>query len=522
MLADAAGAASGKGGAVAGARRIDPSLATRMVGACAVLALFVAGVFAVEQVAVSSLREATRALARSRDVGRASLTLEAGVLDLENGVRGYVISGNPVLLRPWRHARVTLPGKLVALERSVRADPAQRARVSELAGEIASYQQDYALPLIAIARTSPSAARTPVATAEGQGRIDVIRERFARLLAVEDARASASAATARARAHRALVFGIGGLGLAVALVLLLGLYLVHSIGRPIRAVAAAATRVAGGDLAARLVAGGPGEIAELTGAFNSMAGSLEQNRRELEAQNQLLSERDRLKTELVNIVAHELRTPLTSILGFTDTLLRRMPDEQDRQRYLEIIDEQARRLASLVNDFLDLQRIEEGGLEFRQELIDMVGLLREQEALFAVHSPLHTLTFRLPPGHTLPVRGDPGRLAQVISNLLSNAIKYSPKGGEVELSGEGGGDTVRVRVRDHGIGIPAEQQARIFTKFFRGDAAERGIPGTGLGLTLAREIIEGHGGRIGFDSTTDRGSTFWIELPKATRISSPT
>lgn len=522
MLAHAAGGVTGKTGAVASARRADPPLATRMAGACAVLALFVGGVFAVEQVAVSSLRGATRALARSRDVGRASLALEAVVLNLENGLRGYVITGNPALLRPWLQARVALSGKLVVLERSVSADPAQRSRVGELAREIASYQQDYALPLIAIGRTTPAAARTPVATAEGEGRINVIRQRFARLLAVEDARASASAATARTRAHRALVFGIGGLGLAVALVLLLGLYLAHSIGRPIRAVAAAATRLAGGDLAARLAAGGPGEIAELTWAFNSMADSLEQNRRELEAQNQLLSERDRLKTDLVNIVAHELRTPLTSILGFTDTLLSRRLEEQDRQRYLEIIREQARRLASLVNDFLDLQRIEEGGLEFRPELIDVVALLREQEQLFAANSPLHTLTCRLPRGQTLPVRGDPGRLTQVVSNLLSNAITYSPKGGQVELSGEGHGDTVRVSVCDHGIGIPAEQQARIFTKFFRGAAAERGIPGTGLGLTLAREIIEAHGGRIGFSSIADRGSTFWIELPAATMITSPT
>jgi signal transduction histidine kinase len=493
-----------------------------MVGACAVLALCVAGVFAVEQVAVSSFRGAAKAEARSKDVGRTAVGLEAVVLDLENGLRGFVLSGNPALLASWRAALAALPGTLAALERLVAADPVQRARVGELAALIGSYQRDYALPLIAIAVSSPAAARTPVANAEGEGRIQMIRERFALLLAVEDASASASAETARTRAHRALVLGIGGLGLSVALVLLLGLYLAHSIGRPVRAAAAAATRLAGGDLTARLAPGGPGEIGELTGAFNAMANSLEQSRRELEKQNQLLSERERLKTDLVNIVAHELRAPLTSILGFTNMLQSRRLDEPDRKRYLEIIDDQAHRLASLVNDFLDLQRIEEGGLELRQELIDMVTLLREQEQLFAAQSTRHTLRCNLPPERTLPVRGDPGRLTQVLSNLLSNAIKYSPDGGEVELTGEGRGDTIRVRVRDHGIGIPPEQQPRIFTKFFRGDAVQRGIPGTGLGLTLAREIIEAHGGRIGFNSTANRGSTFWIELPAATpTMSSP-
>jgi signal transduction histidine kinase len=492
------------------------SLAARMVGASALLALLVAAVFAAEQVAVSSLRQATRAEARSKDVGRAAVGLEAAVLDLDSGLRGYVLSGNPRLLGRRRSARAALPSRLAALGGLVGNDPAQRQRVGELGALINSYEADYAIPLIAIFRASPAAARTPVASAEGERRIESIRRRFARLLALEDAKASASAAAARRRSDRALVIGIGGLVFSATLVLVLGVYLAHSIGRPIQAVATAATRLAGGELSARLAAVGPAEIGELTSAFNSMAESLEQGRRELEEQNELLRERERLKTELVGIVSHELRTPLTSILGFTNVLLRRPLDEPDRGRYLRIVDEQARRLKDLVDDFLDLQRIEEGGLELKQELIDVVGLLREQEQLFVVQSSRHRLRCELPADRTLRVRGDPDRLTQVIGNLLSNAIKYSPEGGEVELSGEGRGGLVCVRVRDHGIGIPLEQQPRIFTKFFRGAAAERGIPGTGLGLALAREIVEAHGGRIGFDSTTNQGSTFWIELPAAT------
>ena len=109
--------------------------------------------------------------------------------------------------------------------------------------------------------------------------------------------------------------------------------------------------------------------------------------------------------------------------------------------------------------------------------------------------------------------GDRDRLAQVIGNLLSNAIKYSPDGGRIDVSGSREADVVRVQVRDHGRGIPPAEQPRIFTKFFRGDAGASGIAGTGLGLALAREIVEAHGGRIGFASKVDEGSTFWIELP---------
>jgi len=493
-----------------------------MVAASALLALLVAAVFALEQAAVSSFRDASREETRAKDIGRAAVGLEAIVLDLENGLRGFVISGDRRLLGPWRRSRATLPGRIARLERLVAGDPAQLRRVRELASDIDAYQRDYALPLIAIARQSPAAARTPIASAEGELRIESIQGRFARLLALEDARASASTAMANRRSQRALALGIGGLAFSAALVLLLGFYLAHSIGRPVRAAAAAATELAAGNLSVRLGGTGPGEVGELTRAFNSMADSLEQSRLALDAQNELLLEQSRLKSELVSIVSHELRTPLTSIIGFTNVLLTRQLDQASRQRYLEIVEEQARRLATLTEDFLDLQRIEEGRLELRQELIDLVALLREQEQLFAAQSTRHTLKFELPPDRPLPVHGDPDRLTQVLGNLISNAIKYSPEGGEVELAGEGSGDVVRVRVRDQGIGIPPEQQPNIFTKFFRGDAATRGIAGTGLGLALAREIVEAHGGRIGFTSAANQGSTFWIELPAAEQTNSQT
>jgi len=103
----------------------------------------------------------------------------------------------------------------------------------------------------------------------------------------------------------------------------------------------------------------------------------------------------------------------------------------------------------------------------------------------------------------------------VIGNLLSNAIKYSPQGGVVELAAEVDGDAIRVEVRDEGIGIPAHQQPQIFTKFFRGDAAASGITGTGLGLAVSRDIVESHGGRIGFTSAEGEGTTFFVELPGA-------
>jgi signal transduction histidine kinase len=220
-----------------------------------------------------------------------------------------------------------------------------------------------------------------------------------------------------------------------------------------------------------------------------------------------------MKTELVNIVSHELRTPLASVLGFTALLLKREFDPLTRRHYLGIVDAQARRLAALLEDLLDVQRIEHEGVELTRERVDLAHLLDEQAQLYAAQSPNHRLAIRLDE-RPLTVRGDAGRLAQVVGNLLSNAIKYSPDGGTVELVAARSGDAVRVAVRDEGRGIPHDQQSRIFTKFFRGDAGASGITGTGLGLAVSREIVEAHGGSIGFESDPGEGTTFWLELPK--------
>jgi signal transduction histidine kinase len=200
------------------------------------------------------------------------------------------------------------------------------------------------------------------------------------------------------------------------------------------------------------------------------------------------------------------------VLGFTSLLLQREFDDDERRRYLGIIDTQSRRLAELLNDFLDAQRVEEGRLEMSFEPLDLASLLREQAQLFSGQSDAHEIRLDLDNEPFLIV-GDRDRLGQVLANLLSNAIKYSPDGGVVELSGGRENGVVRVQVRDEGRGIPRAEQPRIFTKFFRGDAGASGIGGTGLGLALAREIVEAHGGHIGFKSEAGTGSTFWFEVP---------
>lgn len=227
-----------------------------------------------------------------------------------------------------------------------------------------------------------------------------------------------------------------------------------------------------------------------------------------------LRESDRMKTEFISTAAHELRTPLTSILGFSQVLLGpETVSAAEQKEFIAYIHQRARALSDMVSDLLDISRIESGqGLALRREFCT-AGELVIQLSPF-IQSGHEASRFELAiSSETAPLRVDKGKMAQVFENLLSNAVKYSPPGSPIRITGEIAGENYRFSVADRGIGMTPEQAARVFNKFYRADASDTAVGGLGLGMSIVRNIVEAHGGRIWVESEPGRGTTVQFHLP---------
>jgi signal transduction histidine kinase len=252
-------------------------------------------------------------------------------------------------------------------------------------------------------------------------------------------------------------------------------------------------------------------LGQETARLHHEAGQAEA-RREMEA----LREVARLKDEFLGQVSHELRTPLTIIHGYSELMVDGLlTDEGVLRQSADEIHTSSALMLRLVDDLLDTSRLDAGRIELKSDSVDLAAWLGRVANGFGQATPSHRLVARVPT-HLPIVNADLDRLGQVMNNLLSNAARYSNPGTEIRVTARAVGDTVEIRVIDHGTGIAAQDCERIFEKFYRGKhGATLAVRGTGLGLAVARQLVEAHGGTLGVRSTVGHGSTFWIRLPIA-------
>nr|BAL52743.1 histidine kinase [uncultured Chloroflexota bacterium] len=287
---------------------------------------------------------------------------------------------------------------------------------------------------------------------------------------------------------------------AVVLSILVSGWLSMRIVSPLQELTRASQRIAQGHYGERVQVDGDDEIAELAHHFNSMAEQLEQ----VEAR----------RRQLIADVSHELRTPLTTIKGYMEGLIDGiLPStaETFHQVYQE-----ADRLSRLVDDLQELSRVEAGAiaLQFRPVAIAQVAATVRKRLGPQIEAQGLSLEVNVP-ADLPPVRADEDRLIQVLTNLVGNAIKFTPSGGRIAIEAEKRGNEVYLSVQDTGIGIPAEHLPYIFDRFYRVERSRsRSTGGSGIGLTIARHLIEAHGGRIWAESKGEgKGSRFTIALP---------
>ena len=293
---------------------------------------------------------------------------------------------------------------------------------------------------------------------------------------------------------------LGG-AVAAAVALFLARLLSLGMTRPLRDMAHAAGRMAQGEYSQRVRTGSRDEVGQLAAAFNAMSAELEQV--------------ERLRRDLVANVSHELKTPISALRAHLENLLDGV-ERPDRET-IEVMLRQSERLGRLVEQLLDLSRLESGDIPLDLGAVHLGPLVERVRAEVTVAAGERDVALEVDiPPDLAPVLGDRERIHQVLFNLLDNAVRFASAGGSVRVTARGAGERCEVRVSDTGPGIPPEHLPFVFERFYRADPARaREDGGTGIGLAIARSIVEAHGGSIRAESEVGSGTTFTFDLPVA-------
>ncbi len=289
----------------------------------------------------------------------------------------------------------------------------------------------------------------------------------------------------------------GAVALIVVLMLASGLYFVKSIVLPVRQISEIARGYADGDFSRRIEKRTDDELGDLADSINYMAGALENT--------------EKMKNEFISSVSHELRTPLTAIKGWSETLCEVGDDPETFKKGMRVITGETERLSEMVEELLDFSRIQDGRFTLTKGTTDILAELGDAVLIYTERAKALGIDIEYFEPEMLPfVYGDASRLRQVFINIIDNAVKYSNPGGKVSIEAFAEKDEVIVLVSDTGVGISSEDLPKVKTKFYKANQTRRG---SGIGLAVADEIIEMHGGSLMINSELGKGTTVRISLP---------
>jgi signal transduction histidine kinase len=292
---------------------------------------------------------------------------------------------------------------------------------------------------------------------------------------------------------------------AAVLALLLGAALAGTISRPVRELTAATQAVAGGDLGHQVPVRTSDEIGELAKSFNRMSADLAHS--------------NQLRRQMTADIAHDLRTPLSVILGYSEALAEgKLPGTPETFEAMHL---QAQHLNRLIDDLRTLSLADAGQLSLHRRPIDPRDLLEHTALACLPAAESRKIALVVEGEDAPPIRVDPDRLLQVLGNLVGNALYHTPDGGRIVLSAARAGEQVLLQIRDSGPGIPDEDLPHIFERFYRGDKARPSSGASGLGLAIARSLVDAHGGQITAENAPDGGALFTIALPLNSALSPP-
>lgn len=488
--------------------------------------------FFTARLATEAQREETRRLAEQLDrihlAEVATVRLQSSLNAMAAAQRGFVILAEEEQRTRYESAVRAFRSDMTVVQEQMRSDLAVQIRLQRIHSRAERYTSEVALPNFALAAAQgvrAFAPGTPGAARVKLGFTLMEEVRFEHALMLRDVRESSTQLEAEIELQAASDEWESFLirAAAVAIFLLALTLIMRLLSRSLSQVVRAAEALDAGRYdEARLpnyLRAPNAEMSRLGLTFDRLAISIATRERQLQDDIEKLKELERLKADFVSTVSHELRTPLTSMRGALGLLLGGAGGDLSPKgrELLRIALTNTDRLIRLINDILDIEKMDAGHVQIRRDRLKLRPLLETTLAGLDGFAREAGVSLVLDDVPDIDLVGDSDRLIQVFTNLVSNAVKFSPKEQAVEVTARFEGDEfVKVCVRDHGPGIPAEFASRIFGRFQQaGGAASRRSGGTGLGLSIAKAITELHGGRIGFENAEGGGSVFGVELPVA-------